>query len=352
MREQRTNRGGTDVHDEPSDIGFHVVGGKVAQKIIRSNRREIISLVRDAYIAHGNGDSVDPPSSFLHFPEKPNCRIIAKPAYLKGATNVAGVKWISSFPGNIERGIPRASAALLLNDIDTGYPFACLEGSIISAARTAASAVLAARLLGGGKKVSCAGFIGNGIIAREIFDFFIDDGWHFDRLCLYDSVGKYSEAFKNYIEKRNDGVVSICVDHDELIQNCELITFATTALEPYVKNLDLFSHHPLVLNVSLRDLSPDVIIVSNNILDDVEHCLTANTSPHLAEQLLGNRSFVTGTLYDVMRDTCKSAKSKPTIFSPFGLGILDVALGKYVFDRAGKSGWIPIPDFYPDLTRW
>jgi ornithine cyclodeaminase/alanine dehydrogenase-like protein (mu-crystallin family) len=33
---------------------------------------------------------------------------------------------------------------LILNDHDTGYPFACLESSIISATRTAASAALAA----------------------------------------------------------------------------------------------------------------------------------------------------------------------------------------------------------------
>jgi len=114
-----------------------IINGKTVFDIIRGHREECIEIVRDAYLAHADGQCVNPDSYFLKFPDKPDCRIIALPAYLGNNFDVAGLKWIASYPANIQRGFPRASAVLVLNSYETGYPFAILESSIISAARTA-----------------------------------------------------------------------------------------------------------------------------------------------------------------------------------------------------------------------
>lgn len=125
----------------------------------------------ETYLSHAAGDSVNPDSYFLRFPEKPDSRIIALPAYLGGRHNTVGIKWIGSFPANITRGIPRASAVLVLNDYSTGYPFALLEESQISAARTAVSAVRAAEVLTGGRAARRLVVVGAGTIARNILEF-------------------------------------------------------------------------------------------------------------------------------------------------------------------------------------
>ena len=104
----------------------------------------MIDVVGRTYLLHHDRQSVNPDSYFLRFPTKPDARVIALPAYLGGDVDTIGIKWIASFPGNVQRGMPRASAVLLLNDYETGYPVACLEAAAISAARTAASAALAA----------------------------------------------------------------------------------------------------------------------------------------------------------------------------------------------------------------
>ena len=89
-----------------------------------------------------------------------------------------------------------------------------------------------------------------------------------------------------------------------------------------------------MLHISLRDLAPEILLRSQNVVDDVEQVMKADTSPHLAEQLTGNRSFVTGTLAEIMLGHQSVNRSRPIIFSPFGMGILDVAVGKWVYDRA------------------
>ena len=123
---------------------FSVISGAQVQQALPGRESRSWSWSRPPTGWHGAGDSVNPPSYFLRFPDRPSARIIALPASIGGQVRVDGLKWISSFPGNVAAGIPRASAVLILNDHDTGYPFACLESSIISATRTAASAALAA----------------------------------------------------------------------------------------------------------------------------------------------------------------------------------------------------------------
>jgi N-[(2S)-2-amino-2-carboxyethyl]-L-glutamate dehydrogenase len=139
---------------------------------------------------------------------------------------------------------------------------------------------------------------------------------------------------------------------EELIRSSDLVVFATVAGEPHISDPGWFDHNPLVLHVSLRDLSPEIILASTNIVDDVEHCLKANTSPHLAEQLTGNRDFLTGTLDDVMTGRVTPPTDRPLVFSPFGLGVLDLAVGKYVYDQTARSGQLHvIEDFFHDLRR-
>jgi N-[(2S)-2-amino-2-carboxyethyl]-L-glutamate dehydrogenase len=334
---------------------FAVISGAQVQHALQGRETQIVELVEAAYRLHSAGDSVNPPSYFLRFPDRPSSRIIALPASIGGQSRVDGLKWISSFPDNVAAGIPRASGVLILNDHDTGYPFACLESSIISATRTAALAALAADWLSRGRqRPTRVGFFGAGLIARYIHTFLAGTGWSFDETGVHDLFADSAAGFRGYLER--SGAASRMTVHDsaeQLIRSSDLVVFATVASQPHVNDLTWFEHNPLVLHVSLRDLAPEIVLASTNILDDVEHCLKANTSPHLAEQLTGNRDFVDGTLDDVMAGQVTVPADRPAVFSPFGLGVLDLAVGKYVYDEVVRNCELRVIDeFFHDLRRY
>ncbi len=333
---------------------FAVISGAQVQRALWGQEKEIVELVEATYRLHGAGDSVNPPSYFLRFPDRPSSRIIALPASIGGHIRVDGLKWISSFPENVAAGIPRASAVLILNDHDTGYPFACLESSIISATRTAASAALAADWLSRSRqRPTRVGFVGVGLIARYIHTFLAGTGWSFDEIGLHDLSADSAAGFRRYLEQSGTaGRITVHESAEKLIRSSDLVVFATIAAEPHISDVSWFEHNPLVLHVSLRDLAPEILLASTNVVDDIEHCLKANTSPHLAEQLTGNRDFLLGTLDDVLAGRVTVPADRPVIFSPFGLGVLDLAVGKNVYDKVMSSGDLHvIDDFFHELRR-
>ncbi|MFC8241474.1 2,3-diaminopropionate biosynthesis protein SbnB [Streptomyces chartreusis] len=336
---------------------FAVVSGAQVHEVLDGHESGVVAAVEAAYRLHGEGQTVNPDSYFLRFPDRPSSRIIALPASVKGEVGVHGMKWISSFPENVAAGIPRASAVLILNDAETGYPFACLESSIISAARTAASAALAADRLSTarGTRPTRVGFIGVGLIARYLHTYLAASGFDFEAIGVHDLSAEHAEGFTGYLRGAEGDDVEITV-HDkaeDLIRASDLVVFATVAGEPHVTDPQWFTHNPLVLHVSLRDLSPEIVLDSWNAVDDIEHCMKAGTSPHLAEQRVGHRDFVAGTLHDVLTGRITPPADRPVIFSPFGLGVLDLAVAKYVYDRVADAGELhTVPGFFHEMKRY
>ncbi len=326
---------------------FAVISGAEVHEAVSGSEAEVTAVVEAAYRLHGAGQTVNPDSYFLRFPERPADRIIALPASVKGEVDVHGIKWISSFPGNVAAGLPRASAVLILNDPETGYPFACLESSIISASRTAASAALAAVRLSEarGVKPTRVGFVGCGLIARYIHTYLVANGLEFAAAGVFDLSREHAEGFRGYLPQ-----AEIHDSARSLIEASDLVVFATIAGEPHVHDPAWFTHDPLVLHVSLRDLSPEIILASYNIVDDVDHCLKAGTSPHLTEQRVGHRDFVAGTLCDVLTGQVEVPADRPVVFSPFGLGVLDLAVAKWIYDRLPDRR--TIDGFFHELKRY
>lgn len=335
---------------------FSIITAQVVKDIVDKNPHEIYDIVKTTYIRHGEGRSHNPPSCFLFFPDKPKSRIIALPSLITENPRIAGIKWISSNPDNVlmTTSLKRASAVIILNDYDTGYPIACIEGSIISALRTVYSAVVIGELLSKVKtsKVSI-GIVGAGNISFHFIKAILQERWHTGNVLIYDLNQEASIKFKNQTHtycKSLQGTDIECFvqkDLESLITNSDVIFLSTISKEPYIKDSKLFKHRPLVLNISLRDLAPEILLASNNVVDDIEHVLNANTSPHLAYKTSCNKNFINCNAYELINGYKNFDSNKPTIFSPMGMGILDLMLANYIYEKSqDKNLDIKVNNFF------
>jgi ornithine cyclodeaminase len=334
------------------DSNILILRGHEVASLLAGRENELIEVTRLAYETHAAGGGSLPQSTFLHFPGQPRRRIIALPAYLGGGFEVAGAKWISSFPSNLSKGLDRASAVIILNSAQTGRPQAVIEGSIISSKRTAASAALAARSLQQGRQASRVGIIGCGPINFEIVRFLSASNPEMNELLLFDLDAARADRFKEACHKLSADIsVRTVKGVSAALVDATLVSLATTAVQPHIKDLSVCASNSALLHISLRDLAPETLLSTDNVVDDVDHVCRAQTSLHLAEQLVGNRDFIRCTLADITSGRAAPRKDDDgiVVFSPFGLGILDIAVGQLVYELAQerRQGTI-IQSFLPD----
>jgi ornithine cyclodeaminase len=182
------------------------------------------------------------------------------------------------------------------------------------------------------------GFIGTGLIARYIHTYLTATGWSFDEIGAHDPSVASATGFSGYLGRAGvTGRVRVHDGAEQLIRSSDLVVFATVATTPHVTDPSWFAQNPVVLHVSLRDLAPKILLASTNIVDDVDHCLKADTSRHLVEQMTGNRDFLDGTLDDVMAGRVSIAADEPVV---------------YVYDEVARSGALHLIDgFFHELRR-
>src|SRR5512141_1315350 len=106
--------------------------------------KEIINLLEKAFLEKGNGRVEMPPKPGIH--TMPDAFIHAMPAYIPSMRS-AGIKWVGGYPENFKRGLPYISGLMIMNDVETGIPYAVLDCAWITAMRTGAAAALSAKYL-------------------------------------------------------------------------------------------------------------------------------------------------------------------------------------------------------------
>ncbi len=127
--------------------------------------RDAIELMKQAFASLTRGEATVPLRTHLSAGTSDGITLVMT-ARVDGESSSLAVKVVSVFDNNVGKGIPRIQAAVIVLEPDTGRPLALIEGSTLTAIRTAAASGAATDLLAHPESKTLA-ILGAGVQARS-----------------------------------------------------------------------------------------------------------------------------------------------------------------------------------------
>ncbi len=152
---------------------------------------EIIEVLEDAFAEKGQGNVEMPPKPGIH--TRKDAFIYAMPAWIPKLKS-AGLKWVSGYPGNQQKGLPYISGLLILNCPETGLPLAVMDCTWITAMRTGAVTGLAAKYLARPES-EVVGILGCGVQGRTNLEALTLTCPNLKKVFAYDIYPEVAEGY-------------------------------------------------------------------------------------------------------------------------------------------------------------
>jgi ornithine cyclodeaminase len=276
------------------------------------------------------GDFAQPLKPYLRYRDPKN-RIIAMPAFVGGNVNMAGIKWIASFPDNIKSGLPRAHSVVILNNADTGEPVAIICTPLLSVIRTASVSGLMIRRYGERHSLNniVVGITGFGPIGRyhvKMLRALLGD--RIARFLVYD-VHPPNKS----VAAEVDPAIELVRRWEDAYLDADIFVTCTVSPTRYIDERP--KRGSLHLNVSLRDYTPEVYewFRESIIVDDWDEVCRENTDIEIMSVEKGLLKSHTRSIVDVVHHNCLEgyAEGLPIMFNPMGMSVFDIAMGAFYY---------------------
>ena len=183
--------------------------------------REVIDALAVAFHEHGLGHAEMPPKPGVH--SRPDAFIHAMPAYIP-ALHAIGMKWVSGYPGNQQRGLPYITGLLILNDDETGMPLAVMDCTWITAMRTGAATALAASYLARPES-EMVGILGCGVQGRTNLEGLVTL-FPVKRVRAYDKTPENAQRYAAEVSARFGLEVKAVDDPRQAVSGCDMVVTA------------------------------------------------------------------------------------------------------------------------------
>ena len=252
--------------------------------------------------------NVDPPGGFLGL----------MPALTPDGL---GLKAVTFYPSNVERGIPTHMATIFLVDPQTGTPLAIMDGRLITEMRTAAVSAAATKLLAPADAKILA-ILGSGVQARS----------HVEALQLvrpFEEIRVWSPT-KEHAERFAREIGATATSADDAVRGADVVVTTTNSKTPVLKGswLKTGSH----VN-AIGACRPDWRELDDEAMSNVVFVDSREGAMKESGDVILSGAKIYAELGEALAGKLPSRANETTIFKSLGMAVEDIAAAKLVYRR-------------------
>lgn len=251
--------------------------------------------------------SIDPPGGFLGL----------MPAHTPDGL---GLKAVTFYPGNAERGIPTHMAMIFLIDPQTGTPLAIMDGRLITEIRTAAVSAAATKLLAL-PDVKVLAVLGSGVQARS----------HVEALRLvrpFEKIRVWSPTLEHAKRFAQEVGATATSSAEEAVRDADMVVTVTSSKIPVLKGDWL---KPGCHVNAVGACRPDWRELDDEAMSNVVFVDSREGAMKESGDVILSSTKIYAELGEAFADKVPPRANETTIFKSLGMAVEDIAAANLVY---------------------
>ena len=312
---------------------------------------EVIDAVREVYRLKAEGETEVFPLVFHEFsPGKADMDI--KSGWLRGS-DIFGLKVVSWFGGNEEKGLPPLIGTVMVMDAATGAPLGILDGSHITGMRTGAAGAVGASLLAR-KDAQNLLIVGAGHVAVFQMAAALQCFPRLKKIMIYDGLRQENaeslaasmpSILKEKFGTEAQGTVFTPVTElSQAVGESDVIITVTPSRQPLIKKewVKPGTHFSCIgADMSGKEeIDPTIFAEARVFTDDTPQCIAVGEIEIPIKTGVLKKEDVAGEIGEILTGKVEGRQNDQqiTVFDATGTALLDLLTAKLALNKAEEAG--------------
>jgi ornithine cyclodeaminase/alanine dehydrogenase-like protein (mu-crystallin family) len=230
-----------------------------------------------------------------------------------------GLKAVTFYPSNAERGIPTHMATIFLVDPETGMPLAIMDGRLITEMRTAAVSAAATKLLAP-KNANVLAILGSGVQARSHLEA-LRLVRKFEEIRVWSPTPEHAERFAKEIGTKATSL-------EEAVRGADVIVTVTNSKTPVLKGAWLKAGCHVNAIGACR---PDWRELDDEAMSNVVFVDSREGASNESGDVILSRAKIHAELGEALASKIPTRSNEITIFKSLGMAVEDIAAATLVY---------------------